>query len=519
MRLTSDEKTIIINFMANRLMDAGFTVKQNKFNSISRVSRYSISCVPSISDSVREGKNGYSFIELTAGSYSHKDLGFYDDARGLLSKYNNHNEERLDMSNYKRLVAKFVDDLKMTYINIKSKHENLEEELPMDNEIEFTELELDDTLTRREKEKVAHYFWDIGTQEAAAYLRSRGIDTTLFDEIHASKLSEEGFDADYPFEDMSDEDYYRAADAESEAFIEFLTRSGLNEVRKLIDNYFDDFLDDDELIESTSLKEEDEESTDVIEVDEIEFSDKPTSDLLDFVMDAIYDEFDGNVTVEYNEEFSDEPDYLEFEITDESEEYGGNTLIVVTDSRADELLRQEVESYVDDCLPDLIDCGNIALEDYLDEDWFDDYRRDWYEEWVLYGMDTEELVDELVTNEHLDWDELADLIVYEDDEVDIAATAEALDNNYRALDSVKNRYVDELCSQHESAVEWYLDHVGSHDLKYLLKDNDDAFDKEAYIDDLVGDASYDRGNWIGRYNGYEYYFGTHDGNTYYAYIQ
>ena len=523
MNLSLDERQIVTDYLAEQLRENKFTVKVNKYGSITRVIKSNIVCIPSLCDSAREGKNSFTFIQLEAGRYSVKDLGFYQEARSILTKYSAYNESAVDMRNYKRRVQTFVEELNNVYLSI-VKTEELKESSDMDD-IEFLNINNQKiSLHQEDAEKIARLYWEKDEERALKYLSNFNSDILReFNKRLADKLSYEGYDSDFDWENANSQEHMFLYDTKNKVFFELIEELGLDNVIEEITNYMGDLIDFDDvetlLSNDSPVEEKLVEDNDVVSIeDEVSLVPIESSGLVDWVIDELVNELGNDYgDYEYDEEHSSEPDSLMFTVEDTADEYANCDILVLTDAEADAKQDEEIRSYVEDLLPDMLESGSIDIEDFLNEDWFDDYRKDWYEEYV-YSMTDEELINDMIEcniiNDNFSID---DIIVMEDDEIDISATADNLGSDYRERDKAIEALLDYYCNIYSSSIDWYLDYIGSHDLKYLVRDNPDAFDSEAY-ERYLSNSSYSRGEWISHYDGGERYLGSYDNVAYYAYI-
>ena len=187
----------------------------------------------------------------------------------------------------------------------------------------------------------------------------------------------------------------------------------------------------------------------------------------------------------------------------------GGSYLVYTDEEADKAAKDYVSELIDDMgisafSPEFQNEILTNGSEYIDEDWFEDGQKEYYETYVQdieseYSKYANRLIDELVEEG----------ILSEDD----------LDENGKPnpdidMDKKKEEYVDHLCNQsgYGSAVDCYIDMFGTDDLSQVAKQHG-LFDYDAIAEEVIRLDG--RGHLLATWDGDELELS----NDFYAYKQ
>lgn len=159
----------------------------------------------------------------------------------------------------------------------------------------------------------------------------------------------------------------------------------------------------------------------------------------------------------------------------------GGSYLVYTDEEADKAAKDYVSELIDDMgisafSPEFQNEILTNGSEYVDEDWFEDGQKEYYETYVQdieseYGKYANRLIDELVEEGILSEDDLDE---------------NGKPNSDIDMDEKKEEYVDHLCNQsgYDSAVDWYIDMVGTDDFSQVAKEHG-LFDYDAIAEEVI----------------------------------
>lgn len=186
--------------------------------------------------------------------------------------------------------------------------------------------------------------------------------------------------------------------------------------------------------------------------------------------------------------------------------------LVCSYDEAEQYAREDLESLVDDVGP-IEAFGEDAVENYLDEDYFNDLL----EEETRYRvdeMDEDELIDEMESYGIIDDDDK------EFDNPDNADSDEDIDEEGHYPESLiedrKEELIDRMIGMYDNGIQYMEEIYG--DLSDYIKENPDCVDIDGLIDNILSWDGF--GNQLAHYDGHEHEisYEDEDGNTKYLYV-